>query len=100
VLIALLTVLGASLLSANEAAAPQFVDIARQAGVIFRHTNGASPGKHLAETMGAGGLFFDYDGDGWQDIFLVDSGSVVDAAVNTQRLVELIVEAAAQRSRS
>jgi hypothetical protein len=82
--IALLTVLGASLLSANEAAAPQFVDIARQAGVIFRHTNGASPGKHLAETMGAGGLFFDYDGDGWQDIFLVDSGSVVDAAVNTR----------------
>jgi hypothetical protein len=32
--------------------------------------------------MGAGGLFFDFDGDGWQDVFLVDSGSVVDAAVD------------------
>jgi hypothetical protein len=86
-------VLGASLMAAGPAppgraytadagTTPQFVDIARQAGVIFRHTNGASAGKHLAETMGAGGLFFDFDGDGWQDIFLVDSGSVVDAAVD------------------
>ena len=66
----------------SEAATPQFVDIARQAGVIFHHTNGASPGKHLAETMGAGGLFFDFDGDGWEDIFLVDSGSVVDQTVD------------------
>jgi hypothetical protein len=78
----LLVILGATLLRATDAPTPQFVDIARQAGVVFHHTNGASPEKHLAETMGAGGLFFDFDGDGWQDIFLVDSGSVVDAAVN------------------
>ena len=29
--------------------------------------------------MGSGGVFFDYDGDGWMDIFLVDSGSIADA---------------------
>jgi enediyne biosynthesis protein E4 len=63
---------------------PQFVDIARQAGVLFRHTNGASAEKHLVETMGSGGLFFDYDGDGWIDIFLVDSGSIADVAVDRQ----------------
>jgi len=82
---ALLVVLGASLLSAGPAAdaqTPQFIDIARQAGVVFHHTNGASAEKHLAETMGAGGLFFDFDADGWQDIFLVDSGSVVDTVVD------------------
>jgi hypothetical protein len=60
---------------------PHFVDVAREAGITFRHVNGASPDKHLVETMGAGGLFFDYDGDGWIDVFLVDSGSLADPAV-------------------
>ena len=60
---------------------PQFVDIARQAGLAFRHTSGASADKHLVETMGSGGLFFDYDGDGWIDIFLVDGGSLADVSV-------------------
>ena len=31
--------------------------------------------------MGSGGLFFDYDNDGWIDIFLVDGGSLADPAV-------------------
>jgi hypothetical protein len=61
---------------------PQFVDIARQAGVAFHHTNGASVEKHIVETMGSGAVFFDYDGDGWIDTFLVDGGSLADAAVN------------------
>jgi enediyne biosynthesis protein E4 len=61
---------------------PQFVDIAREAGISFRHTNGASAEKHLVETMGSGGVFFDYDGDGWIDMFLVDGGSIADADVD------------------
>jgi hypothetical protein len=61
---------------------PQFVDIAHQAGVVFHHTNGASAEKHLAETMGSGAVFFDYDGDGAIDIFLVDSGSIADPSVD------------------
>ena len=32
----------------------------------------------MVETMGSGGLFFDYDNDGWLDIFLVDGGSLED----------------------
>jgi len=67
---------------AAEPPVPQFTDIARQAGVVFHHTNGASADKHLVETMGAGAVFFDYDGDGWEDIFLVDSGSIADTAVD------------------
>jgi enediyne biosynthesis protein E4 len=59
----------------------QFVDVTKPAGIAFQHTNGASPDKHLAETMGSGGLFFDYDDDGWIDLFLVDGGSHADAAV-------------------
>jgi hypothetical protein len=72
----------ASLLLAADPAIPQFTDIARQAGVVFHHVNGSSPDKHLVETMGSGGLFFDYDGDGLIDIFLVDGGSVVDPALH------------------
>jgi len=70
----------AAVLVGAQSQLPQFVDIARQAGIIFQHTNGASPEKHLVETMGSGGLFFDYDGDGWIDVFLVDGGSFADPA--------------------
>ena len=44
-------------------------------GIRFRHINGASEQKYLPETMGAGCLFFDYDNDGYLDIYLVNSGS-------------------------
>jgi hypothetical protein len=67
---------------AAEPPIPRFTDIARQAGVVFHHTNGASAEKHLVETMGSGAVFFDFDGDGWIDIFLVDGGSIADAAVD------------------
>jgi hypothetical protein len=62
----------------------QFIDITHAAGVDFRHVNGASPDKHLVETIGSGGLFFDYDNDGWIDIFLVDGGSIADPTVARQ----------------
>ena len=62
----------------------RFTEITREAGVDFHHINGASPDKHLIETIGSGGLFFDYDNDGWIDIFLVDGGSVADPAVARQ----------------
>ena len=61
---ALVTALcAASLLVVAAAETPglQFVDVAAKAGISFRHTSGASPEKHLVETMGSGGLFFDYD---------------------------------------
>jgi hypothetical protein len=61
-----------------------FTDITRDAGLDFRHINGASPDKHLVETIGSGGLFVDFDRDGWTDIFLVDGGSVSDPQVGRQ----------------
>ena len=52
----------------------RFTDQTQRAGIHFRHTNGASKEKYLPETMGAGGLFFDYNNDGHLDIYLVNSG--------------------------
>jgi hypothetical protein len=48
------------------------VDITRQAGIHFTAVNGKTPRKYLVETMGSGGGFIDYDGDGYQDILLLD----------------------------
>ena len=44
-------VAAAATLSGAQSSLPQFVDIAAQAGIRFHHTNGASPDKHLVETM-------------------------------------------------
>jgi hypothetical protein len=51
----------------------QFTDVTSTAGIHFKHNSGAFGGKFLPETLGAGCAFFDYDGDGWQDILLVNS---------------------------
>jgi len=50
-----------------------FTDVTTAAGIHFRHNNGAYGGKLLPETLGPGCAFLDFDGDGWQDILLVNS---------------------------
>jgi hypothetical protein len=47
--------------------------VTAQAGIHFRHNSGAFGKKYLPETMGSGVCIIDYDGDGWQDIFFVNS---------------------------
>ncbi|HXM91957.1 MAG TPA: CRTAC1 family protein [Candidatus Dormibacteraeota bacterium] len=51
----------------------QFTDVTEQAGIHFKHNNGAFGKKYLPETMGSGVCFLDYDNDGWQDILFVNS---------------------------
>ena len=68
--------------AASPDAPPQFTNVAAEAGIGVRHVNGGTPDRHLLEIMGSGGLFFDYDGDGWVDLFLVDGGSLVDPKVD------------------
>ena len=45
-----------------------------QSKITWVHDNGRSELRHLPETCGGGGLFFDFDNDGWMDIYLVNSG--------------------------
>lgn len=50
----------------------RYVEITREAGIEFVHTNGAEGEKLLPETMGSGVAFIDYDGDGSPDLFFVN----------------------------
>lgn len=50
-------------------------NVADDAGLDFTHVTGAFGEKWMPETMGSGGAFFDYDGDGLPDILLVNSRS-------------------------
>lgn len=50
----------------------RLTDVTRAAGLRFTHNTGGFGSKFLPETLGPGCAFFDYDGDGWQDILLVN----------------------------
>ncbi len=43
-------------------------------GIHWTHTNAMSAERHLPETVSPGCAFLDFDGDGWMDIYLVNSG--------------------------
>lgn len=58
----------------HSAASEIFTDVTEQAGITWQHFSGESPDRFLIETMGGGVGFLDFDGDGLQDIFLVNGG--------------------------
>jgi hypothetical protein len=71
--------LGFRLVGAAQRELPvRFINIASEARIGFKHENGATPQKYMPETMGGGSIIFDYNNDGWPDIFFVNGGSFVD----------------------
>src|SRR3984885_7709034 len=68
-----------------------FVDVATMAGLNAKTIyGGVGSNKYLLETTGCGAAFYDYDQDGWMDIFLVNGwrleGFAKKAAELTTRL--------------
>lgn len=62
------------LIYADAAAKPIFSDVTAEAGITWRQFNGFSSDRYLIETMGGGVGLFDFDDDGWLDIFLLNGG--------------------------
>lgn len=50
----------------------RFEDIAERAGVRFQYNAGATSRLFIADTMGGGVAVFDFDDDGWIDIYFVN----------------------------
>ncbi|HUQ33545.1 MAG TPA: VCBS repeat-containing protein, partial [Pyrinomonadaceae bacterium] len=54
----------------------RFEEVSSKAsGISWSHNNAHTPERFLPETVGAGCAFFDFDSDGWMDIYLVNSGA-------------------------
>jgi hypothetical protein len=51
---------------------PVLVDITQKAGITFTHSIGDYKLSNIVESTGAGTAFFDYDGDGYLDIYFVN----------------------------
>src|SRR5690349_24253505 len=57
-----------------------FVNIAPKAGLTIKTEAGSEKSKkYIIETTGSGAAIFDYDGDGWPDIFLAN-GTTLDGS--------------------
>ncbi|MGB1716591.1 MAG: CRTAC1 family protein [Candidatus Latescibacterota bacterium] len=68
---------------ASQAAAPKFADVTESSGLSFRHVNGAAGEKFVIETVGAGAGFFDFDGDGMLDIYLINGAATPGMSYET-----------------
>lgn len=66
--------LAALALPASAAGPPGFVFVDRtaEAGIRFHHEDGGSGRRYVVEIVGGGALVFDYDEDGWPDLFFVN----------------------------
>src|SRR5690242_21490563 len=53
-----------------------FEDVTRASGIQFKNYNSPTPEKYLIETMTGAVAVFDYDNDGWPDVFLVNGARV------------------------
>ena len=77
---------GASKPRAQTGSAVVFTDVTASAGLLSARNVSGSPDdkQFLLEEMGCGAAFFDYDHDGWLDIFLVN-GSSLDPKVRDSK---------------
>ena len=57
---------------------PVFEDITASSRIRFHHDSSRTSQKYLPESMGAGVAIFDYDNDGWLDLFFVNGAKIQD----------------------
>ena len=70
-------VIGAGALLAGSGAGPiVFEEIAERSGLTFVTDSSPTPNKNQPETMVAGVALFDYDNDGYLDVYLVNGAAI------------------------
>jgi enediyne biosynthesis protein E4 len=62
-------------LSSTSDLGVRFVDVTEKTGIRFKHTS-APEKKYIVESMSGGVALFDYDRDGWLDIYITNSLTV------------------------
>ncbi len=62
---------------------PQLEDITAKAGITFTHSSDPAK-KYIVESMSGGVIVFDYDRDGWPDIYFTNAPSV-EMAIKGQK---------------
>ncbi len=62
----------------SEPTFPILTDVTEKAGIHFQHSFGDDQMSNIIEATGAGCVFFDYDGDGDIDIYLVNGAYIKD----------------------
>ncbi len=60
-----------------------FTDITKATGITFSHSS-APENKYIVESMSGGVALFDFDHDGWLDVYLANSPTVATAAENAR----------------
>jgi tetratricopeptide (TPR) repeat protein len=70
----------------HMASTPSYVESGPSSGLNFRFRNSPTSRKYLIETMGGGVAIFDYDNDGWPDVFFVNGASLKDPQPDGQPL--------------
>ena len=59
--------------ASDEGVPVTFIDVAEQGGLVIPNVwGGVKEKKYIIETKGSGIAFFDYDNDGWLDIYLTN----------------------------
>jgi hypothetical protein len=64
--------------SVPPAPTTSFVDVTREAGIDFHLTCGTLNKRYIMDSMCGGVAVFDYDNDGWMDIYFVDGSTFED----------------------
>ncbi len=69
---------------ASRKATVQLIEVTREAGLTFLHQSAAEK-KYIVESMGGGVAMFDFDRDGWLDLYLLNSSTVEGALAGKAR---------------
>jgi len=57
-------------------------DVTEETGIAFIHTDGSSGRRYIIEAMSAGLALFDYNGDGYVDIYFLNGAPLLGTEVN------------------